>query len=191
MNTKKITILIASVITSTILLLGYFAFGFYIMLVFSSGFLTGLLLWIIFPFHASYQEIRKTFFLTLILFLIHRVEEKYSNFFQALSHITNTPTPEILSWSVVLLVVLSVGGWLSIPYLLKRNLELGRYLIWTFFAAMRITELAHILVFPIIINKPFEYFPGMASVFVLAPVACRGIFLILKKRRPTDPLSAA
>jgi hypothetical protein len=39
---------------------------------------------------------------------------------------------------------------------------------------MGITELAH-FIFPVLVNEPYGYFPGMASVLVLAPRTWWGI----------------
>lgn len=73
------------------------------------------------------------------------------------------------------LLVIPVGAWLAIPLLLRRGYELGRYLAWTFFASMGLTELAHFLT-PVLANEPYGYFPGMASVVILAPLACWGMW---------------
>lgn len=171
---------IAFLFTLSILILGHLSFGLWTMLIFTSGFLGGFLLWLIFPRGASYESIRKIYFVTLGLFILHRIEEKTTGFFTELSKITQVPTPSILSWEIILLVLLSVGGWLLIPYLMKKGSEFGLYLTWTFFAAMGITELAH-FAFPLFTNAPYGYFPGMASVILLAPVAWCGM-LRLKKQ---------
>ena len=92
-------------------------------------------------------------------------------FFAFLSEVTKVRTPEILSWEVVGLVVISVGSWLSIPFLLRKGYDFGYYFAWTFFAAMGVTELAHWIVFPFLLETPFQYIPGMISVVPLAPVA--------------------
>ena len=95
---------------------------------------------------------------------------------------TGVPTPAILSWDVILLVLLSVGGWLSIPWLMNRQPDVGRYLAWTFFTSMGVTELAH-FVFPVIVGGPYGYFPGMASVLLLAPAAWWGMTRLIQGPR--------
>ncbi|GHA38654.1 hypothetical protein GCM10007989_38000 [Devosia pacifica] len=45
------------------------------------------------------------------------------------------------------------------------------YLACLSFSAIGVTELAHILVFPIIIGRPLGYFPRAASMLLLAPAA--------------------
>lgn len=173
----------AFIFSALILVLGYISFGFWTMMIFTSGFIGGYLLWLLIPTQISYSNIKVPFWITFILFAVHRVEEKISGFFSTLSEITKVPTPEIASWNVVLLVILSAGGWLLIPWLVKRKHEFGYYLLWTFFAAMGITELAHILVFPFLVERPYGYFPGMISVFFLAPTAWWGTYRLILNRR--------
>lgn len=170
---------ITFIFTLFILLIGYIAFGFITSLIFASGFLTGYLLWLFIDSNPGFAAIRWPYWITLILFVVHRVEEKVMNFFDELALITGVATPSITSIPVILLVLISVGAWLAIPYLMRRRLEFGNYLAWTFFAAMGITELAH-FVFPLFTAGPYRYFPGMVSVFVLAPVACWGMFNMTK-----------
>lgn len=61
------------------------------------------------------------------------------------------------------------------PFLVIHRVAFGYYLAWTAFAAMGITELAHFLIFPFLRGEPYSYFPGMASVILLAPVAWWGM----------------
>ena len=168
-------ILIAFLITATTLILGHISFGFWTMLIFSSGFLGGFVLWLLFPTATPYAKLRAPYWSALVLFLAHRVEEKVAGFFKFLSEITDVPTPEVTSWNVISLVVISAGAWLSIPWLLKRKNELGYYLAWTFFAAMGITELAHWAVFPFLVEDTYRYIPGMGSVVLLAPAGWWGL----------------
>lgn len=176
------TIAVAGIFTVAILALGYFAFGFWTMLIFASGFFVGLVFWLFIKSNTPYREIKNLFWATMLLFLLHRIEEKQFGFFAFLSQVTGVPTPEITSWSVIGLVLLSVGGWLSIPYFFKRGNEIGYYLAWTFFCAMGITELAHWVVFPFLTNQPFAYIPGMATVVILAPVSWIGLWRLWRKR---------
>ncbi len=177
-------ILVAFVFTLAILLLGYLSFGFLTALIFTSGFLGGFLFWVLVPSKALYDAIKTPFWITFLLFIVHRIEEKVFGFFDSLSEITGIPTPEILSLPIILLVLTSVVAWLAIPYLVKRGNAFGYYLAWTFFAAMGITELAH-FIFPFFTDKPYGYFPGMASVCLLAPVAWWGMLrLIYSQKEP-------
>lgn len=174
------TVVIALAWTVFVLGLGYAAFGFWVAAIFSSGFLGGFLVWLSMPGHACYSEIRAPYLACLVLFVLHRIEEKTTGFFAALAELTGVPTPEIISVPVVLLVAASVGGWLLVLPLLRRGHPLGAYFAWTFFLAMGVTELAH-FVFPIVAGGAYGYFPGMATVAVLAPLAWWGM---LRLHRP-------
>lgn len=176
----SLTILSTSIFTLVILTLGYMSFGFLTTLIFMSGFLSGLILWLVIPTSTSWNIIKVPYLITFSLFILHRVEEKVMNFFPALANITGVETPEILSLEVILLVFSSVGAWLLIPHLIKRNYSFGYFLAWTFFAAMGVTELAH-FIFPLFTGERYGYFPGMASVILLAPAAWWGIYRLTRK----------
>tara|TARA_B110001454_G_scaffold122549_1_gene114413 strand:- start:10609 stop:11187 length:579 start_codon:yes stop_codon:yes gene_type:complete len=179
-NKSRSCISVAAILTALVLLSSFWSLGFWTMVIISAGFVGGFFLWLGFKSKANYDDLKWPFIFTFMAFVIHRVEEKVSGFFERLSEITDVSTPEILSVPVILMVVTSVGSWLSIPYLLKRDSEFGRYLIWTFFTSMGLTELAHIFVFPFVVREPFSYFPGMASVFLLSPLGWLGIYRMLK-----------
>lgn len=161
--------------TAGLLCAGYFSFGIWTTIIFTSGFLGGYILWLFAPNHVSFASIKAPYWITLCFFIIHRVEENVLKFQEALSTITGTPIPEVNSPALIILVLSSVGGWLLIPILMKRGYAIGYYLAWTFFASMGITELAHFIL-PFFTDKPYGYFPGMASVIVLAPLAWWGMF---------------
>jgi len=169
---KKNPTSIAAALLITILVpgLGLVALGTLPALLFSIGFLGGFLFWLCLPANASFCEIRRLYWLLFALFILHRVEEKYFGFFARLAKMTGVATPEVLSPVVLLLVGLSVGGWLLGPVLYARASEFGKYLVWTFLASMGISELAH-FGFPLLEGTPYNYFPGMATTLVLAPLA--------------------
>lgn len=176
MSKERNVTLVAFLFTIAIFVLGYISFGFWTMLVLTSGFLGGFILWLIVPTNVSFATIKIPYIAAFILFALHRAEEKVMDFFPTLSSITGVSTPEIVSPQIILLVAASVGAWLFIPYLMNRGYQLGTYFAWTFFAALGITELAHFLVFPFFTGEPYGYFPGMASVILLAPVAWWGMW---------------
>mgnify|MGYP007032567259 FL=1 len=180
MTSNPITVTAAFLFTVAVLALGYAAFGFWTMLIFTSGFVGGFVLWLVFPATQSFTAIRIPYFLALALFALHRVEEYSMGFFERLATITGIVTPDTASWQVIMLILLSVGAWLLMPILVMRGYRFGTYLAWTFFAAMGITELAHFIVFPWFAPEPFAYFPGMASVVLLAPVAWWGMWRLSK-----------
>jgi len=151
--------------------------------VFLVGYLGGFFLWLAAPPAASWQSIRVPFWLTLAAFLgLHKVEENRMGFFEAVSaRITGTPIPEVSVGLILALLIVPVGAWLAVPLLLRRGYEFGRFLAWTFFASMGVTELAHFLM-PVLANEPYGYFPGMVSVVVLAPLAWWGMWRLFTAR---------
>jgi len=182
-NKRGYTITIALLFTTALLLVGYFSFGIWTTFIFASGFLGGFLIWLFMPNEAPFERIKVPYWLTLTFFiLLHRVEEYLFKFQEELSAITGNPVPEIKSPALIALVLASVGGWLFIPYLIKHGYSFGYYLAWTFFAAMGITELAH-FIFPLFTDRPYGYFPGMASVVVLAPTAWWGMWRLSRVQR--------
>ncbi len=179
------TIIFAALFTIGVPIVGYFSFGPWPALLFLIGYLSGFILWLVLPTHAPFSKIKSLYWLTFGLFFLHRVEEKVSGFFARLSEITGVPIPEIVSFSIILLLVASVGAWLLGPYLYSRGLAFGQYLVWTFFASMGITELAHFVI-PLLTPEPYGYFPGMLSVVVLAPAAWYSMWIITRQEGASD-----
>lgn len=173
MKKKISTIISALIFTLIVLVLGYVMLGLLPMLLFAFGFFGGFILWLLIPSAVPFSAIKVPYFLTFAFFILHKFEERYMDFFSRLSEITGVPVPETDSWLVFVLYA-CVAAWLLIPYLVKKGYGFGYYLAWTFFAAMGITELAH-FVFPLIEGGPYGYFPGVASVILLAPAAWWGI----------------
>ncbi len=182
MRPIDLTSVAALVFSLAILAVGYAAFGAWTTVIFASGFLGGFVCWMIIPSRGGWADIRAPFFLALALFILHRVEEKVMGFFAALQEITGVPTPEIVSWPVLLLLLTSVGAWLVLPILVARGAAFGHYVAWTFFASMGVTELAH-FVLPLALRDPYGYFPGMASVVFLAPAGWWGMSRLARGRR--------
>ena len=179
MNKSTSTIIFALFFTLTVLVLGYVMLGLLPMFLFAFGFLGGFILWIIIPTNVSFNSIKTPFFLALVFFVLHKYEEKKMNFFPRLSEITGVPVPETNSFLVYLLYAFAFS-WLLIPYFMKRGHSFGYYLAWTFFTAMGVTELAHFF-FPFLTTKPYDYFPGMATVVILAPTAWWGLYRLSQK----------
>lgn len=173
-------IVIAVAYSAATLVAGQAALGFLAMLVFTAGFFGGLLLWLVLPSRATWPALRLPFWTTMALFVLHRIEEKVCGFFAMLSRVTGVPTPEVASPAVIAMVVLSVGGWLAVPLLLRRGHPLGHYFAWTFFASMGLTELAHWVLFPFLQGPGFAMTPGMWSVLVLAPTAWWGMVRLVR-----------
>ncbi|KAF1705403.1 hypothetical protein CSC66_00950 [Pseudoxanthomonas kaohsiungensis] len=157
--------------------LGYVYLGPLYASLFLVGYGGGFALWLLVPAAPLWGSVRLPYWLTLAAFLLlHKVEENQAAFFEAVSNrITGDPAPGMSVGVAIGLLVIPVGAWLAIPLLLRRGYELGRYLAWTFFASMGLTELAHFLM-PVLANEPYGYFPGMASVVILAPLAWWGMW---------------
>lgn len=179
-NSKnKQTILFAGIFTLTAIVLGYIALGALTAFIFTFGYLGGLIIWLFVSAKVPFKQIAWPYFITLALFMAHKYEERKMDFFPALSEITRVPVPEITSLPAIMLLVLA-AIWLAIPLLVWKGYDFGYFLAWTFFASMGITELAH-FVLPFFTDKPYGYFPGMWSVFGLAPIAWWGIYKLSKK----------
>ncbi|WP_284653207.1 hypothetical protein [Flavobacterium terrisoli] len=179
MESKYFTFLLAFAITISVPLIGYRLFGIIPALIFLCGYLPGFVLWMISDNKTPFENIKVIFWIVLGLFLIHRVEENYTGFFEALSEFTNVPTPEISSLWVFLLVILSIGSWISAPFLIKRGNAFGYLFAWIFLCCCGISELAH-FVFPIFNGHGdgYGYFPGMLSVIALAPVSWYAMMIL-------------
>lgn len=161
--------------------IGYYYLGLLYAMLFLIGYLGGFIFWIVFPAKVSWQEIKIPFWSTLLAFVaLHKVEENRMKFFEVVSEkITGDPVPELSIGLAVGLLILPIGTWLAIPVLIKRGITLGYYSLWTFFTSMGITELAHFFL-PFLADDPYGYFPGMWSVFVLAPLAWWGMNRIIR-----------
>ena len=169
----RISLSLASIHAGSVLALGYALLGWVPTLLFALGFIGGLLLWNLIPSTATFTDIRVPYLLALLLFIAHKVEERHFDFFPALAKLTGEPIPQPGSLLGAMLYALA-SAWLLVPVLMSRGKPIGHYLAWSFFASMGITELAH-LAFPLCVQGPMQYFPGMATVFILAPVAWWGL----------------
>lgn len=160
---------------------GYMAFGIVPALLFLSGYSTGFVLWLLAPANPPLASYRFAYVATFALFVVHRIEESLSGFFPTLAAITGVPVPNPASPAILVLLLLSVVAWLGGPFLANRGSQFGYYLVWTFFGSMGVTELAH-FVLPFFTLDPFHYFPGVASVFLLAPAAWYGMWRLWRGR---------
>jgi hypothetical protein len=171
---KSGSVVLAIVFTVTAIVLGYVALGIIPAFIFTFGYLGGLIIWLLKTTNANFRQIRGPYFITMLLFIVHKIEERKMDFFPALSELTGVPVPDATSAPAILLYSIA-AVWLFIPLLIWRQYAFGYYLAWTFFASMGITELAH-FVFPFFKDGPYGYFPGMASVLLLAPAAWWGMY---------------
>ena len=177
------TIIIAILFSLLVPAIGYYYLEVLYATLFLIGYMGGFIFWLIVPSKAAWKSLSFPYWLTILAFLfLHKVEENRMKFFEVVSDkITGGTVPEFTVGLVIGLLLLPIGAWLVIPFLVKRGHELGYYSIWTLFASMGITELAHFFL-PFLTNEPYGYFPGMASVIVLAPLAWWGMWRLLRKR---------
>lgn len=175
-------IAIAAAHALAVVALGYRMLGPVPALLFSGGFVGGFAAWTLIPARPAFQVFRAVYYLTLALFVFHKLEEREMDFFPALARLTGVTMPETMSLQVYALYALA-SAWLLVPFLAGRGVEFGYYLAWSFFASMGLVELAH-FVFPFFREEGFGYFPGMASASLLAPAAWLGMWSL---SRPAGP----
>lgn len=171
-STKIISI--AFILIWIIPILGYFNIGLIPAIIFFIGFFGGFMFWVFSPAYASWKSIRWPYFLTLALFVVHRIDEERSGFFEELTKFTNVEYPDTITVQGVLIALCSLF-WLLSPLFIMKNKWYGYFGAWTVFFAMGVSELAH-FVFPIFTPEPYGYFPGMITVVPLAPVAWWGMW---------------
>jgi hypothetical protein len=178
-NSKRSIVVISALIFSlAIPFFGYLYTGTLIASIFLIGYLAGFLLWLFVSNKASWPSIRIPYWSTLLVFLLlHKVEENRMGFFEVVGEkITGIPVPEITPFLVLTLLILPIGAWLLVPYLVRRGYEFGYYLAWTFFASTGIIELAHYVLFPFLTGEPYGYFPGMYTALPLAAFGWWGMW---------------
>lgn len=181
MNKSKLPIVLALLFSLAVPLFGLIYLGPLYATLFLTGYFGGFVAWLLVPTGASWASIRVPYWLTMLAFLIlHKVEENRTAFFEVVSdRITGTPVPEISAGLILALLIVPIGAWLAVPFLVRRDYEFGHLLAWTFFTSMGIAELAHFLL-PLLTTEPYGYFPGMASVVVLAPLAWWGMWRLAR-----------
>lgn len=175
--TQPIPVTVIAVAISTIAVAaGYCVLGGIVALIFAAGYFGGLALWFSLAKSSTFVDIKAPYWTTLGLFItLHKVEERHMKFFEAVSDLTGLVVPSVTSWAVILMVGVGFLPWLFIPVAMRNSNPFGQYLAWTFFASMGVSELAHFLIFPFLVDGPYRYFPGMGSVLLLAPTAWWGM----------------
>jgi hypothetical protein len=137
---------------------------------------------------AAPERIVAPYLLTVILFIVHVLEEYLTGFWSAMTELTGHPISELQ----FMLVAAFIGPilWLLGLVLAYMRTEIGNYLMWAFFVAMTISELAH-FVFPIA-SGGFGYFPGLYTAALPLVPAAVGIRRLLadvsaRKARQATP----
>lgn len=147
----------------------------------ATGYVGGLGLWLWCGRRPiNFASIRIPFWLTLGLFLAHKVEERTMDFFPALEQVTGYPVLQEITLAGFALYLLA-SAWLLAPVLMKRHKAFGAFLAWSFFCSMGVAELTHFL-FPLLRSQPYGYFPGMATVVLLAPAGWWGLKRMIASR---------
>lgn len=85
-------------------------------------------------------------------------------------NITGDTVPELTPGITMRLLFVPITAWLAIPILMKRRKQFSYFLLWTLFVSMGVSKLVH-FIFPFLTSESYGYFPEMASVIVLAPLA--------------------
>lgn len=181
-NQKQPSIIaIAFLFSLLIPLIGYIYTGPLIAFLFLLGYLGGFALWLLVPRQTLWSSIRVPYWTAFAIYLfLHKVEENRMKFFEVLGDkITGIPVPEVTPLLILGLLILPLGSWLLIPYLVKHKRPLGYFLAWTFFTSFAVVESAH-FVFPLLTGEPYGYFPGMASAIILVPAGLWGIYRLWK-----------
>lgn len=181
-RSRPLVILAALCFSLLIPAFGYACVGTLIAALFLVGYLGGFALWLSIPASASWSAIRGPYWTALAIFVLHKVEENRFEFFEVLGKkITGVPMPTVTPLLVLGLLVLPIGSWLLIPYLMKRGHAFGLFLAWTFFTSFGVVELAH-FVFPLLTDESYGYFPGMATAALLAPAGWWGMRRLATRR---------
>jgi len=184
MNKQPSIVISAFLFSLAVPAIGYLSFGVVPASIFLVGYLGGFIFWFFIPDKASFASVKIPYIAALLLFIVHRIDEYVSEFQRTLSGITGVPVPEVVSLPIMALLIGSVLAWVLAPVLVKRGYAFGYYLMWTFFVSMGISELAHFL-FPLFREGGYGYFPGMASVVLLAPAAWFGMWKLSRKQQAT------
>lgn len=179
--------LVALFVTLAIPALMFVLLGWIVGLMHLVGFLGGFTIWLLRPTTTPWAKIKIPYFLILVLFIFHRIDEEVSGFFTALEEITGVPLPELTDLTGLSLIagaamIILVLAWVLSPILIRWRHPLGYFGAWSFFFAAGVLELAHFVVFPFLRQEPFGYFPGMISVAFLAPAAWWGMWRLYKIR---------
>lgn len=182
MKKQLSTIIFALLFSLTIPVFGYIYTGTLIASLFLVGYMAGFFLWLVVPHKTPWASIRVPYLATLLVFIfLHKVEENITKFFEVVGDkLTGVSVPEVTPFLVLSLLVLPIGAWLLVPYLVKRGHDFGYYLAWTLFTSTGIIELAH-FIFPVLTNNPYGYFPGMLTALPLAAVGWWGMWRLVKK----------
>lgn len=176
------SIIVASGFVSLVVAAGYVYLGTGVAVIFLLGYGSGLLFWLTSTHAAPFASVRGPYWLAFAAFVLHKVEENRTQFFEVLAReVTGVPVPSVSATLMITLLIIPLGAWLLVPALMKRY-ALGTFLAWTFFASMAISEAAH-FVFPVLSKSTYGYFPGMATATLLVPLGIWGLTRLHRQSR--------
>lgn len=167
----KGTLILTLVFACVMVLVGYLLMGPVPAAIFAVFLFGGVGLWRFTTYGrpVAPDRIIVPYLLTVMLFIIHVLEEYLTGFHTAISDLTGHNVSE----QNFLIVAGFIGPllWLSGLALFYLRTEIGNYLVAAFFVAMILSELAH-FAFPIAAGEPFGYFPGLyTAILPLIPAA--------------------
>jgi hypothetical protein len=127
------------------------------------------------------SAILPAYLVTLVLFLLHVLEEYAFDFagrIAAAAHVRWTEAQ-----FVEVIVLLGPAIWIAGAVGIHKRHPLGNFIAWFFFVAMMLGEPAHLLVFPFMEGGRYHYFPGMWSALLPMAPAAYGIWRMLADDR--------
>lgn len=154
------TLVLAAAFACLMSMVGYILIGPVPAVIFAVFLFGGLVLWRFTTYGrpADPERIVVPYLLTVMLFIVHVLEEYLAGFPAAMTDLTGYNVSE----RNFLMVAAFIGPllWLAGLVLFYLRTELGNYLTAAFFVAMTISELAH-FAFPVARDGSLAYFPGL------------------------------
>jgi hypothetical protein len=161
----------------------YVQAGFLVVGIVAGSMVAGFVIWLRTTLRRppAVPAILPAYLLTLILFLLHVLEEHVFNFagrISAAAHVRWTETQ-----FVEVIVLLGPAIWIAGALGVYKRHPLGNFVAWFLFVGMMVGEPAHFLVFPFMEGGRYHYFPGMwTALFPMVPAAY-GIWRMLADDR--------
>ncbi len=156
-----------------------------IVIVCGSGF-GGLIAWLLTTFRKPADPARILFLylLTLAALMVHITEEYLTHFPQAMSEAFSIEFSEaefVVTFAMVGFVV-----WIVAAIGIYCRHPLGNYVCWFMFIGMGFGEATHFL-FPLRVEGPYRYFPGMWTAILPSIPAWIGMYRLVADSRSHKP----
>jgi hypothetical protein len=120
------------------------------------------------------DAILPAYLLTLVLFLLHVLEEYVFDFAGRIAGIAHVRWTEAQFIEVI--VLFGPAIWIAGALGIYKRHPLGNFVAWFFFVGMMLGEPAHLLVFPLMEGGRYHYFPGMWTALAPMVPAAYGIW---------------